>query len=70
MQRAVNTKLAIRASGVEIRNNPAQHPPTQWNLRGGKWSSFEKRSYKPKNPSLKKCSFFFLYGCTVSQYKV
>ncbi len=29
----------------------SQHPPTQWNQRGGRWSGFEKSSKKFKNPS-------------------
>ncbi len=27
-----------------------QHPPTEWNLRGGRWSSVEKRALKRKIP--------------------
>jgi hypothetical protein len=28
----------------------SQHPPTQWNLRGGRWSSVEYRMWKKRKP--------------------
>ncbi len=55
--------LVVRASDCQCRsrNSPgtwvrSQHPPTQWNLRGGRWSSVEystKRKIK-KIPLFKK----------------
>ncbi len=36
----------------------SQHPPTQWNLRGGRWSSVENSTKKiPKIPPVKFISF-------------
>ena len=32
----------------------SQHPPTQWNLRGGRWSSVEYNTYIDKKINIKK----------------
>ncbi len=40
------------ACQCQSRNSPgnrSQHPPTQWNRRGGRWSSVEQNNKKEKN---------------------
>jgi len=50
----MRSSRVVRASGCQClcRNSwvQSQHPPTQWNLRGGRWSSVEQRTLKEKIP--------------------
>ncbi len=52
----------VRAAGCQCqsRNSPwirSQHPPTQWNLRGGRWSSVEYSTQNKKIPKIPLLTF-------------